>query len=82
MGPHTGAFRDALGGNTEVLAGENEHIFKNANEVDGAKMRATFSRKITAQVEDWVADELAWPVICDITTTIYLVNFDTFLRKE
>ncbi len=39
-GPDAGALRDALGHHAELAAGADEDLFEQADEVDGAEMRA------------------------------------------
>ena len=73
--PHTGKFADSLSWDAEVFAGENESLFHQPYEIDRAKMRTTFARKVATEVEDGVADELAGAVVSDIATAINLVNF-------
>src|ERR1035441_10796184 len=68
-GPDPGAARDAFGQHAEVGAGADEGLLHHADEVDGPQKsvaRAALAGPFAAQVEDGVADQLAWTVIGDI----------------
>ena len=69
-------------GHAEVLAGEDERFFHEADEVDRAEVRAFLAGEVAAQVEDGVADELAGAVIGDVAAAVDLVDFDLFLGEE
>ena len=78
VGPDAGAFTDALGGDAEVFAGEDESFFHEAHEVDGAEVGAAFAGKVAAEVENGIADELAGAVVGDVAAAVDLVDFDAF----
>ena len=78
VGPDTGAFGDALGGDAEVFTGEDEGFFHEADEVDRAEVGAMFAGEVAAEVEDGVADELAGAVVGDVSAAVNLVDFDAF----
>lgn len=82
VGPDAGSLADALGGDAEVFAGENECLFDEANEVDGAEVWAAFAGKIAAEVEDRVTDELTGAVVGDVATTVDFVNLDASASEE
>ena len=82
VGPDAGAFADALGGHAEVLAGEDEGLLQEADEVDGTEMRAAFAGEIAAEVEDGITDELAGAVIGDVTAAVDLVDLDAFAGEQ
>ena len=74
-GPDAGEFADALGGDAEIFAGEDEGFFHEADEVDGAEVRAAFAGEVAAEVEDGVADELAGAVVGDVAAAVDFVDF-------
>ncbi len=76
-GPDAGKFEEALGGDSEVFAGEDEGFFDEADEVDGAEVGAALAGEVAAEVEDGVADELAWAVIGDVAATVDLMDLCT-----
>jgi hypothetical protein len=82
VGPDTSEFTDALGGDAKVLAGEDEGFFHEADEVDGAEMRAFFAREVAAEVEDGVTDELAGTVVGDVAAAVDLVDVDAFAGEK
>ncbi len=82
VGPDAGAFADALRGHAEVLAAEDQRLFHEADEVDGAKEGAALVRQVAAQVEDGIADELAGAVVRDLAATVGLVDLDAFAREQ
>jgi hypothetical protein len=66
----------------EVLAGEDECLLHQADEVDGAEEGAALVREVAAEIEDGVADELAGAVIGDLAAAIGLVDLDTFTCEQ
>jgi hypothetical protein len=81
-GPDTGELGDALGHNAEVAAGADQYFLKEANVVDRPEMRAFFPRKIAAQIDDGISDELPWTVVRYVAATIDLVQFNSALYKQ
>ena len=79
--PDAGAFADALRGDSEIFAGEDEGFFDEADEVDGAEVWAFFAGKVSAEIEDGIADELAGAVVRDVSAALGLVDFDVLLRE-
>ena len=82
QGPDAGEFADALRGHAEVFAGEDEGLFHQADEVDGAEVRAAFAGQVAAEIEDGVADELAGAVVGDVAAAVDLVDLDAAAGKE
>lgn len=80
--PYAGALADALREDAEVVAGANDGFFHEADEVDGAEVRALFAGEIAAQIEDGVADELSGTVVGDISAAIDLVYLDALCGEE
>lgn len=80
--PYAGAFADALRGNAEVFAGEDERLFDQTDEVYRAEVRTALAWEVAAEVEDGVADELARTVVGDVSSAIDLVYLDAFLGEE
>ena len=80
-GPDAGQFGDPLCGNAEVLAGEDEGFLDQANKVDGAEVGAALAGQVAAEVEDGVADELAWAVVGDVAAAVDLVNLGAAAGK-
>ena len=74
--PDAGALADALRGDSEIFAGEDQRFFDEADEVDWAEVRAFFPGKVSAEIEDGITDELAGAVIGDVSATFGLVDFD------
>src|SRR5262249_35731246 len=71
-GPDTGEFADALGHHAEVRAGANQGLFEHADVVDRTKIGAFFSRPVTAQIKDGIANQLSWAMIRNIAATVDL----------
>jgi hypothetical protein len=44
-------------------------------------MRPAFSRQIAPQIDDRVADELAWPVVRHVAATVHLMQFNAATRE-
>jgi hypothetical protein len=82
IGPDAGELADALGGDPEVFAGEDEGFFHEADEVDGAEVGALFAGEVAAEVEDGIADELAGAVVGDVAAAVDLVDGDAFAGEE
>ncbi len=72
--PDPRKFGDALGGNAEVIAGKNQGFFHQPDKIDRSEMRTALARQVAAEVEDGVSDELAGPVIGDISAAVDLVD--------
>jgi len=80
--PDSGELANALGGDAEIFAGEDEGVFHEADEVDGAEVGAALAREVAAEVEDGVADELAGAVIGDVAASVDLVDFGSAAGEE
>jgi len=74
--PDASAFGDPLAWDTEVFAGKNENFFDQPNKIDRTKVWAAFAGKVAAEIEDGVSDELARPVIGNVTATVDLVDLN------
>jgi hypothetical protein len=72
---------DPLGGDAKVFAGEDEGFFHEADEVDGAEVRAVLAGEVAAEVEDGVADELAGAVVGDVAAAVDLVDFNALVGE-
>ncbi len=72
--PNASATADPLCEHAKVATGADEYLFEKADEVDRAEVRAALVREIAAQVDDWVADELARAMVGYVSTTIDLVD--------
>ncbi len=65
----------------KFAAEADKGFFHETDKVDGAEPSA-FRVAQTAQIEDWVADQLARPVKRDIASAIDLVQSDAALRQQ
>jgi len=70
-----------LRGNAKIFAREDECFFNESYEINRAEMRAALARKIAAEIEDGIADELAGAVVSNISATFGFVNFYFFTRE-
>ena len=79
--PDAGESGDAAGADAVDAAKTNEGFFHHPYEVDGTETSAVGVLK-TAEIEDWVADELAWAVVGDVAAAIDFVKRDTACGEE
>jgi hypothetical protein len=82
VGPDAGELADALGGDAEVFAGEDEGFFHEADKVYRAEVWALFAGEVAPEVEDGVADELAGAVVGDVAAAVDLVDGDAFAGEK
>ena len=85
--PDASATADPLCEHAELTTGADEDFLEEAHKVDRAKVRASLAGEIAAQIENWVADQLARTVIGHVPTPVDLVDLDTstgqvFARSE
>lgn len=81
-GPDAGKLADALRGYGEVLAGQDECFFHQANKIDWSEMRSALAGQVAAEVEDGIADELPRAVVGNISAAIDLVDFDAAASQK
>src|SRR5579883_1844779 len=75
LDPDAGFAGNAIGGDAEIGGGANHGFFEGANvPVDIAA--------VAIEIEDGIADDLAWAVIGDIAAAIGFAEFDAFLTKD
>src|ERR1700733_15325628 len=94
IGPNARQAWHALGWNREVGAGTDQDFFEAPHEVDSAKVFSLDQRfaradegvrrstSEAAEVEDGIADDLAWTVKSYVTTAVALESLDPALGKE
>ena len=74
--PYSGLAGDALGQHAILGAGADQGFFQPADIFDGAEVGTFLAGKFSAQIEDWIADDLARTVIGDVAAAIDFVDLD------
>src|SRR5262249_50716826 len=77
LGPDTGQPCNASGDDAEIAAGTDKGFFELADEFDRAKARLK-----PPEIEDGIADELAWAVEGNIAATIGFVQLNALSGQE